>query len=349
MNAIARKNKLISEISAELQKPLDDIKIEQIGRCSALGLSEENIRCIILAELDFRKTEYVISCFLDDIPQDVICEKIIPCSNTKDMREIKSEVLFESKKNELLMLQNQLEAKIKLITSEKEKLENEFKKMKNVADFYKSNIRELIEEREKIEEKIIALKEELKSKSEEGQKQIIAATMNMKVVKYKKPETLKDKIKYLTGNLELEEEISTEGDEDRLSQISDILCNPDITMEQMEEIQQGFYDGLPIDNLKILATNNMSISKVRVMREFFSKSCDCPYTKIKGKEVNTKDEENSKVVSEEVTEKENIENKDVNNDTEEKEEVNKTDEVEEKEPELGESEADDNKEETFSL
>lgn len=285
--------RIISELESEAKRKLTDHEIDLVWRCKYIGLGDRAIRMVTLEKMSPAKEEYVIASFLDGAALDYIETEILPESDIGIIKEKRTayfsdrlketdqeyQQILERNENiqaELLAAEERIKQLQGLIDRyEKEKLSNQYEKQKAIQDCekYKQRMKKL--------EK--ALDEEM---SMQKSPEIVK-----KVVTYKRPDNIRDKLKFIaTGELDIDE-VTVESDQpeqepevkkvdqEEINMVK-MLCNPDLSLEQVKELQQGVFDGLTAKEISNIAKPEIAVDVMSQMRKFICVKKGIPFTEV---------------------------------------------------------------------
>lgn len=273
---------LIRKAEAEKGRRLSGHEQDLIWRCAYLGFEENQILLTALQKMDPMKEEYVIVCFLDGIDDSFIENEIINEPDIEVIRRKRLDFLLDKFRTEdesyKRLLYEQEQMRIEIAAAE-----DKIKQLSGIVNIYEkeknnrqNGKQEIQIENEKLKSRIRQLEGELiRARSEKGEE--VATQIIEKVRTYRKPDSFSDRLKFIfTGQIEEEEfieEVELPTEKERIEEkpqvnIIEVLCNPELTLEQVQELQQGIIDGLPAHEIASIAKPDITIEVMAELRKF---------------------------------------------------------------------------------
>ena len=295
---------LIRKAEAKEGRRLDGHEQDLIWRCAWLGFKENQILLTALQKMDPIKEEYVIVCFLDGIDDKFVENEIINEPDIEVIKRKRLDFLLDKFRTEdetykrLLYEQEQMQREIAAAEEKVRQFSgivNAYEKEKNDRQNGKQEIQI---ENEKLKSRIRQLEGELiRARSEKGDE--VATRVIEKVRTYRKPDSFSDKLKFIfTGQIEEEEyieEVERPTEKERTEEkpqvnIIEVLCNPELTLEQVQELQQGIIDGLPAHEIASIAKPDITIEVMAELRKFMCLRNGIEFTSVEREEDNDRKE-----------------------------------------------------------
>lgn len=270
----SRGRKRIAALEREQGIQLTVRQKEVVYRSYALGLTEANIDSVLLVE-SVPEQEYVIGCFLDGLPKRVIDEGILKAGNLREMRNVKLDFLSSRARRPPEGQAALLATRLSQIQLEKEQLEREVRQLRISSEEREQRLEkqqtEILEKEREIRELTANF---MRSRLKEPER-LIKETRT-----FQKPETFKERLRYLFGKSDLKEIVGREQLEERSigEEACGLLCEPEFSIGQLLELQQGILDGLRMTDIRYLAKPDLSREKMKAMRRFLSEMTGCAFT-----------------------------------------------------------------------
>ncbi|MCI9598273.1 MAG: hypothetical protein HFE75_13445 [Firmicutes bacterium] len=258
---------------------------EVIYRSFALGLTERDIDGLLFLE-SLPEQEYAIGCFLNGLSKEVIQEEILAAKDWNEMKEIKINFFVKERrpKQQAALLASQLSQ----VQLEKEQLERELWQLRVSWEEQKRNLADQQAEIQRREREIRELNENFTRERLKKPERLIK-----EIRTFQKPETFRERLRYLLGKADLKELTWSETSEDQslTGKVCDILCDPKFTIGQLLELQQGILDGLSAADIGCLANPDLSREKMKATRRFLSQLAGRAFTETRETEIQMKTEE----------------------------------------------------------
>lgn len=298
----------ILNLEKEQGKGISQHQRDLVFRCFILRLSEDAIRLIATSQFSPQKEEYIIVSLLEDIDLEYIKENMV---EEQDIEQIKLKHIeelmniFRSKDPSYIELKNE----INKFSEYRERMQETQEKMSNFLSVNKRQLVELQNEKQDLVKEIDNLKLKLKEREKLKKTGTLRGCSPVikyreKTIKYRKPESFKEKILFLfTGEINEIKEIkekeindSEYKDNEEKDAIS-MLCNPNLSIEQVKEIKQGLLDGIKIKDMEKIANSGVEVNVMRELRKFICNRNGLEFTDV------LHDEENE-IIEEEFVENE---------------------------------------------
>lgn len=282
--AVKRAHELKAALEADHK--LSDHETDLLYLCIRLGFSDSQTGLVIQTAGIVEKEQYLIACFLDGVDESFAAEEIVKENDISRIKEKRYDYLLENFRKDDPVF-HELEMNLDDCKRQIIEFTENAEQMKAILEEYENEEHELIKTRSRLAAEIELLKSEkqkLQQKLMRTNELAEADTQLPDEHQSSKPKSFAERIKCLftdsddTENFEDRDRSRRPHLEESEKNMISILCDPRLSLDQVQELKQGLQDGISIKEIRQIANPDLSIDVVREIRRFISVKEELPYT-----------------------------------------------------------------------